>query len=224
MLEYSFTTDTNPVVDYLFSKLDEHLKASERVVWLLSGGSAIETAVRVSQLLARRDLSRLSVSLVDERFGPVGHPNENWRHLLAAGLTLETADTYRPLQGLTRQATAKAFSDWLHDRLNRADFSLGLFGIGSDGHTAGIKPHSPAVSEQAWVSAYTGEDYERLTITFPVIQLLDEVVVQALGADKAEVIYRLLQDDAIPLEEMPAAIFTRVKQNMVFSNHKEGAQ
>ena len=46
-------------------------------LWLLSGGSCVAVAVEAAKLV-RADLAdRLTVSLIDERFGAVGHSDSN---------------------------------------------------------------------------------------------------------------------------------------------------
>src|SRR5450830_1401642 len=59
--------------------LIDHLSKGERILWLLSGGSSIPIAIIASQSLQNIDLSNLFVSLTDERYGPIGHKDENWQ-------------------------------------------------------------------------------------------------------------------------------------------------
>lgn len=221
-MNYQYTVSHEATVSYLTQTLLTHIHDGEHVVWLLSGGSAIDTAVAVSRSLADHDLSKLSISLVDERFGPVGHADENWQQLLDRGFKLEGAELYRPLRNLERTATAQAFSDWLQAHITDADYSIGLFGIGADGHTAGIKPHTSATAASGWATDFAGEDFERVTMTFSAIKSLDEVVIQALGTDKAPVIERLLHSDISP-DDQPAQVLKSVKKSTLFTDYKEGS-
>lgn len=201
--------------------LTDHLSRGERVLLLLSGGSGAAIALAAARQLDNTDLSQLFVSMTDERYGPVGHPDENWQQLLDAGFALPGATTYRPLTGESRAATTAAFATWLSEQLPAADYKLGIFGFGTDGHTAGIKPHSPAVSSTELAAAFTGDDFERITITFETIRQLDEAVVQASGPEKRPVIRDLLAATLSPGDQ-PAQILRTIPRTTLYTNnHKE---
>jgi 6-phosphogluconolactonase/glucosamine-6-phosphate isomerase/deaminase len=219
-MEYVYTTDPTDVIDYVYNQLVEHLEKDEAVIWLVSGGSAIDTAVAVSDRLSEYDITKLSVSLVDERFGVVGHENENWQQLLDKGFHLPTSELHRPLIGQDRATTSEAFGEWLKDRLTDADYSIALFGIGSDGHTAGIKPGSPAVKAEGWTADYTWKDFERITMTFNAIKKLDLAVLQVNGDNKFPALHQLL-NETVPLDTQPAQIFKEVKKSILFTDYKE---
>jgi 6-phosphogluconolactonase/glucosamine-6-phosphate isomerase/deaminase len=219
-MDYKHVTDIEPVASYLAGVIAEHLDAGKRVLWLVSGGSGIHVGIRAAELLAGRDLSGLSVTLTDERYGPVGHPDENWQQLLTGGFTLPGAELYRPLTGQDRDVTTQAFGAWLNEQLTQADYRIGLFGVGSDGHTAGIKPGSPALVATTTATEFTGEDFERITMTFPAIERLDEVVLQAFGDEKAAVIWQLLHEN-LPLDQQPVQVLKRVPRCTLFTDVEE---
>lgn len=219
-MKYIYTLSRTDVADALAQTIKEHLNADERVLWLLSGGSALATAVLVADQLSGTDTSKLAVSLVDERYGPLGHANENWQQLLDAGFTLPTAELYRPLVGKDRAVTTQAFSQWLQAHITGADYSVGLFGIGADGHTAGIKPGTLSTVASGWATDYESTDYERVTMTFEAIEHLSEGMIQAIGPDKAEVIAQLLHQD-IARTEQPAQVLKSLKKSTLFTDYKE---
>ncbi len=205
------------------NSLREHLSKGEKVLWLLSGGSSIQVAVIASKLLNDTDLSKLFVSLTDERFGSVGHKNENWQQLINAGFNLTGANLYRPLINQDIDQTTKIFSDWLRLKLNEADYKIGIFGIGTDGHTAGIKPNSLAITTSDLATSFLGDDYQRVTISFNVIRQLDEAVIQVSGTDKVSIILRLIKE-TIPLEIQPAQILKSIPKATIYSNNKKEEQ
>src|SRR3989337_368047 len=104
-MNYKHVTDIEPVASYLAGTIGEHLDAGGHVLWLVSGGSGIHVGIRTAELLAGHDLGKLSVTLTDERYGPVGHPDENWQQLLTGGFALPGAELYRPLVDQDRGAT-----------------------------------------------------------------------------------------------------------------------
>ena len=212
-----------PVASYIADVLTHHLQIGEKVTWLLSGGSCAEANVAVANALRKNDVdvSRLSVSLVDERYGLVGHADENYQHLMDGGFSLPGAKFYRILNGENREKTVKLFTNNLHEILGQASFSLGFFGIGADGHTAGIKPHSPAVAATDLATDYTWEDYDRITMTAPAIAKLDEIVVYAIGQEKWPTLRKLL-DEEIPFDEMPAQVLKKISgKKTLFTDMKE---
>ena len=219
-MNYIYTQ--NPVdsaADTLTATLRQRLKNGERVLWLLSGGSSLDIATKVSQNLADLELSKLSVSLTDERYGPIGHSDENWQMLLDHGLNLPGADLYRPLNGLDRKHAAIDFNDWLSNKLANSDYRIGIFGMGSDGHTSGIKPGSPAVESSDLVTEFTGDDFERITTTPAAISQLDEAVVQISGQNKAEQLNRLLDKD-LAISVQPAQALKTIPLVNIYTDIK----
>lgn len=219
-MNYIYTND--PIEQSASAAADailEQLSTGKRVLWLLSGGSGAAIAIAASKKLQGNDLTNLFVTITDERYGPVGHKDENWQQLLDAGLELPRATLYRPLFGQDKNKTTSAMNAWIAEHLESTDYRLGIFGFGTDGHTAGIKPNSPAATSRELVASFTGDDFERITITFEVIKKLDEAIIQASGADKRSVIRSLL-NDSILLNDQPAQILKTIPLATLYTNNK----
>lgn len=220
-MEYIYNEDpVKAAADHLALAIKDNLSAGKKVLWFLSGGSGIQIVLQAAQQLKDIDLTNLFVTLTDERYGPLGHKDENWQQLLDGGLNLPGATLYRPLVDEDRITTADEFGAWIMQQMTNADYKIGLFGIGSDGHTAGIKPHSSAADTTAWADSYTGEDYERITITPFTISQLDEVVIQASGADKVTTLKQLLHETIDPVKQ-PAQILKTISTRTLYTNNKE---
>lgn len=203
------------IVEYITQLLTERLSSGQTVLWLISGGSAIELEAEISRRLQEVDTSNLTVALMDERYESVGHKDENWQKLLNAGFSLPQANTYRTLTGADRQETARQFDVFLKKSLQNANYAIGLFGIGTDGHTAGIKPNSPGVDDSRLVVEYVGDDFERITITTEAIKRLDEAVLYVRGHEKDAQIEKLLHED-IDVRKQPAQILKAVPKSSLF--------
>ena len=199
-------------------KLITHLADKERVLWLLSGGSSIPIAIQASAKLKGHNLSKLFVSLTDERFGEVGHADENWQQLIDGGLDLPGANLYRPLIGQDSTRTTIAFGNWLSEQFQHADYSLGIFGLGADGHTAGIKPHSPAAQSTELAACFVGDDFERLTISLVAAAKIDEAIIQASGPNKQQIIHDLMYYD-VSLDDQPAQILKQISATTIYTNN-----
>ncbi|MFZ2125483.1 MAG: 6-phosphogluconolactonase [Candidatus Saccharimonadales bacterium] len=220
-MKYIYTQEPiEQAAKHLADVLKDHLSKGERVLWLLSGGSSIPIAVCASRELKGIDLSNLYVSLTDERFGKLNHIEENWKQLLDEGLDLPGANLYRPLNGRGIQKTTEMFSTWLIEQFASADYKIGIFGLGADGHTCGIKPESTAVSATNLATSFLGDDHERITITFTTIKQIDEAIIQASGSGKRGIISDLL-NKSLPLKEQPAQILKAIPKSALYTDNKK---
>jgi 6-phosphogluconolactonase len=98
----------------------------------------------------------------------------------------------------------------LSDALNRPVFDLVLLGMGADGHVASLFPGKPATDETSrWVASMEEPEGDppvpRVTLTFPVINNADVVIILATGPTKAHVIEDLVFHRDLAREECPAA-------------------
>lgn len=197
-----------------------HLDEGEQVLWLVSGGSAVSIAVETSRLLQQGQVptGKLVVSLVDERYGEVGHADSNWRQLMDGGFELPGARLEPVLKGKGMEATAADFSAFLEEWLGRADYRIGLLGIGPDGHTTGILPRSSAVDAPGLVATYEGGGYRRITTTAGALEKLDEAVVYAVGKAKWPVLDKL--ESELPATEQPAQLLKRIPNLTIYNDYK----
>jgi 6-phosphogluconolactonase/glucosamine-6-phosphate isomerase/deaminase len=217
-MKYVHTTNTDPVIDYLATTISSHLASGEKVLWILSGGSGGKVCAEVSKRLTV-PLDNLITTLSDERYVPLNDPDENWKQLVDYGFSVPGALTYRPIHGKDRTTTAHELGEFIEKAYQDADYKIGLFGIGADGHTAGIKPGTTAVEADGWATGFTGNDFERITMTFNAIKQLDEIVVQAMGTDKAPVLKQLLNED-IDSKIQPAQVLKSVKTSTLFTDYE----
>lgn len=218
-MKYVHVADTEPAIQYLADTITSHLAAGEKVLWILSGGSGGKVCAEVSKRLTG-DLSNLATTLSDERYVPLGDPDENWKQLIDFGFSVPGATTYRPIQGKDRASTTTDLGEWLKTEYGKANYKIGLFGMGTDGHTAGLKPGTTAVTATGWATDFSGDDFERITMTFDAIKQLDEVVIQAMGTDKGEALDTLIHQDLSP-ETQPAQVLKLIAKSTLFTDYKE---
>lgn len=216
-MEMRYDSDGQAVINYLVERLRRELTAGKRVTLLLSGGSNIAMQAAVFDRLRDLDLRHLRVSLIDERYGPVGHADENWQQLLASGTMLGQAETYRVLRGESRAVTAQQFGAQLEHWITSADVSIAVLGVGADSHILGVKPSSPVLDDQSWAAEYRADDYERVTMTPRALAAVDEVVVSARGAPKAEALQRLNDQERDPAH-YPIQALHDARKVIIFSD------
>ena len=214
-LKFYKVGSAEPAAGYLFRRINQRLKAAQPVVWLLSGGSAIEVAVLAAKRLYPGN-PKLAVSLVDERYGPVGHPDSNWQQLLTQGFELPEAALQPVLTGDSVMITAQKYERLMERLLTGPAYKIGLLGMGADGHAAGILPLSPAVRAGSLISSYRGPNYQRLTLTATGLERLDETVVYAAGEAKRQALNNL--NKGLSLDEQPAQILKRLPKVLIFND------
>jgi 6-phosphogluconolactonase len=83
--------------------------------------------------------------------------------------------------------------------LEGVELGLALQGLGPDGHTASLFPMAPALEEQERRSiAVPHDDFERVTMTLPMLSAARTVVFLVVGAEKAEAASRAFADPPDP--------------------------
>lgn len=214
-------TPINNVAPFIAKRISSALQDGKRVLWLLSGGSGGHICIDAAEMLRDEDLTNLVVTMGDERYGQLGHDDENFQTLLDRGLELPGATLYRPLTQGTRHESAQLFSFWLKQTLEEVDHVIAITGIGSDGHTFGIKPRSSAVTSTDLVADFTWDDFERITITPTFARTyIDEMVVQAYGHNKHAAIQKILENNGNQ-EDFPALIYNEMDNVTLFSDFHE---
>lgn len=197
------------------------LQSGKRVLLFLTGGSAIVVGVKIGEILRRIPenlITNLTITLTDERYGPIDHFDSNWRQLIEKGFNLPEAKLWPVLMGDTREKTVENFKAKLNEELIKEEYKIGLFGIGVDGHTAGILPRSEAVNSGDLVCGYDTPEFSRITITPRVIEKLDEAVVWVQGENKWKVLKDLQTD--IPFTKQPAQILKKVRLLTIFTDYQ----
>jgi 6-phosphogluconolactonase/glucosamine-6-phosphate isomerase/deaminase len=218
-MRYIKTTGPDGAAAYVSQTIEPRLAAGQKVAWFLSGGSAIEVAVLSAKKLASQN--GLTVSLVDERYGPPGHPNSNWTKLQQAGFKAPSAELVPILIGQDIAETTKDYADFVEKLLQSSDYRIGLLGIGTDGHTAGILPGSPAADSNDLVCHYRAADYQRLTLTPKALAMLDEAVVYVVDSAKREAIENL--DKNLSINDQPAQILKQIPLVTIYNGIKGDA-
>jgi 6-phosphogluconolactonase/glucosamine-6-phosphate isomerase/deaminase len=204
----------DPVVEYLVKSLTNRLEHG-RVLWLVSGGSAVAIETAIAKRLSKAKLTNLTVCPTDERLGPVGHPDSNWFQLMRSGFVLPGASLRPILTGIGSQDDAENFAHFLERALSENDYKVGLFGIGPDGHTAGIPArHAEILSGLA--TLYEAGTFQRISMTPAAIGRLDEAIVYAFGQAKWPVLDKF-KPETSPGDMSAVALF-RASKLTVFSD------
>ena len=194
----------------------------------LSGGStpkALYGLLAAEPYRSAIDWARVHVLFGDERAVPPDHKDSNYRMAAEALLTKVPipGDNVHRMKGELGDRADEAAKEY--GLMLKEDFPLGLdvvlLGMGGDGHTASIFPHSPAVSEKEHrVVGYFAENSStgrswRITMTAPYINEAREVLVLLAGADKAERLREVLEGPHEP-ERLPIQLIRPVQGKIVW--------
>jgi len=139
----------------------------------------------------------------DERVVPPDHPDSNYRlaheeligriHIPARNVHRIRAEFGAAAAAAEYERELRAFFDAADARIPR--FDLMYLGMGGDGHTASLFPHSEALREDTllvaapWVEKL---DAFRITLTLPVFRHASCVAFMTCGQSKAEMLRRVL--------------------------------
>jgi 6-phosphogluconolactonase len=160
------------------------------------------------------DWTRVHVAFGDERVVPPDHADSNYAMAKAAlfdRVPLPASQIHR-IEGERGDAAgaADAYAAHLSRALALAPgawpvLDLVLLGVGPDGHTASLFPHTPALAVTDRLAAAAiapSPPASRVTLTYPVLNAARAVVVLVSGADKAGAVARAF-DDEVPVADCP---------------------
>jgi 6-phosphogluconolactonase len=201
----------------LIDRVTHGLADRDRTAVCLTGGSSPQGLYRLlagEPWRGKVPWDRVHWFMGDDRFVPESDPLSNMGAARGAFLSRTGA----PRQNVHPIATdaadpdkaAKLYEEDLKKfygagRLDPARplFDLVLMGLGGDGHTASLFPHSPALNEkERWVIGVAKAGMEpyvpRVTLTFPALASSREMLFLVDGADKRAILSRVLSGEDLP--------------------------
>jgi 6-phosphogluconolactonase len=191
--------------------------ANGRAAVALTGGSSPQGLYR---LLAEEPWrgqvpwDRVHWFMGDDRFVPETDPLSNMG--MARRLLLDRVGAPRrnvhaiPTDANYPEGAANIYADELKafygaDKLDPARplFDLVLMGLGPDGHTASLFPHSRSLDEKdRWVLGVAKAGMEplvpRVTLTFPALASTREMLFLVDGGDKRDILRRVFSGEDLP--------------------------
>ena len=218
-MEIKNTIEIEKVAEFISGKILNKLENNIKVLWFVTGGSGIEVASKVSQIITKRPHANLTIMLTDERYGDVDSAQSNWHQLLELGFVLPEAKLIPILNNKNRKDTTIEFQENLEKYLNSTVYKIGLFGVGADGHTAGILPESEATNSTNLAYEYDTPQFERITMTPRAIKMLDEIIVFMKGEAKWIVVNDLLNKE-IDIKKQPAQILKQIPLLTIFTDYQ----
>jgi 6-phosphogluconolactonase len=186
-----------------------------RFLLSLAGGSTPRGVYALWAERTRLDWSKVVLVFGDERCVPPEHEQSNYRMVAESLLArLSAQPTILRMEGEAADPAQAAHNyDYaLRELLGRDGFlHVALLGIGNDGHTASLFPRAPVLREaDAWCVSTPAPDgsMQRLSLTVPCLRSTRKLMFLATGAEKADVLRRVLEGPLDP-EALPSQFFLR---------------
>ncbi len=217
-MQFLRVTDQDKSTTTLIERLKTELSADKHVLWLVCGGSNIPAAAKVMAALPDEATKNLAIFLTDERYGEVNHVDSNAKQLNDAGFQTKQA-IFVPMlaPGFTLAETQERYSQAVQRAFAHADVIIAQFGIGADGHIAGILPNSKAAQADGWVSAYSAPQYTRVTLTFEALKHISVAFAFVFGETKKHTLQQL-RDENLSLVEQPSQILKKLPEAYIYND------
>lgn len=217
------------VAEAIAHGVSDALCRQERFSLVLSGGNTPRALYRLlaDAYQTRVDWRRVHLFWGDERYVPHDDPASNFRmarETLIDPLGIPPENVHpMPTNAPSPDEAARLYEQELRAFFGQSTrFDLILLGMGADGHTASLFPGTPALKEhRRWVTVGEApvEPRVRLTLTLPVLNAARVVYFLVTGADKAEMVRRIL----VEREPFPAALVSPKEGELVWWLDKDAA-
>jgi 6-phosphogluconolactonase len=181
----------------------------------LSGGS---TPKATFELLSSTpydqmvDWNKVHLFWSDERAAPPQNPESNYHMAMHAGLgnvPIPKEQIHRMRAEENIEENALAYEQQIAATLKGRPFDLIMLGMGEDGHTASLFPHTAGlkVQQRKVIANYIPEKKTwRMTFTYDCINEANQSVVYVLGASKKSMLAKVLtsadQFDLYPIQKV----------------------
>jgi 6-phosphogluconolactonase len=201
----------------------------------LSGGStprALYALLAQPPWLDLIDWGRVDIFWGDERCVPPNHPDSDYgmaRSELLERLPPENKLSIHRLEGeLEPDEAAQRYEKVLKTYFGlapAASFDLLLLGLGEDGHTASLFPHTQPINEtRKWVRAHFVAQLSsfRLTLTPPILNLSRTVLFLVAGKKKAAVLAKVIYGER-DIDQLPAQVIRTASDDIIWLVDQDAA-
>ncbi|MFN8417865.1 MAG: 6-phosphogluconolactonase [Anaerolineae bacterium] len=200
--------------EHVIGLAQQAIAANGRFNIALSGGSTPRGlyTLLAMQYASAIDWTRVNFYWGDERTVPPDHPDSDYGMAAAAllqPLNLPSANIFRMQGEDDPDRAAHEYENLLVQNLGEPPrFDLILLGLGEDGHTASLFPHTMALYEPArWCVANWVEQLQtwRITLTSRAINAASNVTFLVAGENKAERLRQVIEGEYKP-DDLPSQL------------------
>jgi 6-phosphogluconolactonase len=204
------------LANYFVQTVNNAIKEKNECTVVLSGGNSPK---KLYQLLAswgfanQIDWDKTYFFFGDERYVPFSSPENNGamvKKFLFDSLKIADANIFYINTAVPPDEAAKKYAQRIvsHFKNRPIRFDLILLGLGDNGHTASLFPHTPVLQEKkALVKAVYLDDPSsyRITMTVPLINEAHAIAFLVYGEPKANAVFEVLEGEK-DFENLPAQL------------------
>lgn len=195
----------------------------------LAGGSTPGEVYRqflVEPRVSEMPWDKVRFFLGDERWVPLDDPQSNYFMAKETFLNKKPNAIAHPITGSDPESAAIQYEQLIKTEVGDK-FDILLLGMGDDGHTASIFPHSPLLNSDdgklVGVANHPATGQTRISFTPFLIQNAERVLVLVKGKGKADMLKRVIEgDDSV--NELPIKLLWSAKGKVTFFVDGEAAK
>lgn len=194
------------LAEWITHTIETTLQGQDRFTWVVTGGNSpkqLYELLATSPYKERIDWKKMHIFWGDERAVPYTDNRNNAR------MTFEQLLNHVPIvkeqvhimkTDIAPEESAADYERILRDYFpaEGATFDLVLNGMGDDGHTLSLFPHTAVIHEtSAWVKAFylAQQEMYRITLTAPVVNRARQVAFLTFGSNKAHALQEVLKGE-----------------------------
>ena len=163
----------------------------------LSGGSTPKAIYQELAKIKDFDWTKVFLFWSDERAVPPDSKESNYNMAIEyfGKLPIPKHQIFRMKAESEIEKNAKDYEEKIHHYLGKDLFDLVMLGVGEDGHTASLFPHTQALQEEKLLVVANDvpqKQTKRMTLTFRCINESKHIAIYALGKSKKEILDKVL--------------------------------
>lgn len=210
MIQKKILPDKNALIatatDFIIEKIRSSIELTNRCTIALAGGN---TPKPIYEAIAKTDLpwDKIHVFWGDERYVLPTHPDSNEKMAREAWLNHVNIPVTNihpmPTDGENPETDAQKHHQEILDFFGLTSgfpaFDIILLGMGDDGHTASLFPHTKALEEfDRLITVGNRGESLRLTFTIPLINQANCVIFLVAGSSKQQALKEVFSDTGNP--------------------------
>lgn len=195
--------------EFFIDIADKAVKAKRKFSVALSGGNTPRAMFEYLADIERQKRTpweKIDIFWGDERCVPQSDPSNNAFNafsLLLNKIPAASGNIHKIESDLPPDEAAKRYEDVLRNYFGNESprFDLIFLGLGENGHTASLFPHTPVLKEiERWVSSVFLEErnMSRITLTPAVINQAENIVFLVAGTNKAWILRQVIEGEYEP--------------------------
>ena len=215
---------------------EKAMTARGRFTVALAGGNTPRDVYRLlasDEYAPMVDWQHTQVFWGDERVVSLNDPDNNGRmarDTLLNYVQIPVDNIHRIQSQLAPEEAAQDYDQTLRAYftargLQEPRFDLVLLGMGAEGHTASLFPHSPILKERKrWVAATFVEEKQtwRITLTPVALNAASKIIFMVVGEEKAQALQQVLSEPKQP-DLYPAQIIDPPQGQVLWITDKPAA-